>query len=399
MHNNSDAEKMVSYEELVLTERLRKIKNKIIVLSGKGGVGKSTVSANLAMSLALSGFKTGLLDIDIHGPSIPILLGIENERLQIVNQTIFPYKYGENLKVISIGFLLQDKDTAVVWRGPAKMNLIRQFMLEVNWGELDYLIVDCPPGTGDEPLSIVQILEKPTGAVIVSTPQRLAIADVKKSIEFCHLLKLAVIGVVENMSGLICPDCGKSIDIFKSNGAQQMSQEMNIPFLGKIPIDPAIVEAGDKGIPFISLYAHTDTAKNMVDIIEKITKFKKETEITKMRFAIPTASGKLCQHFGHCEVFTFIDVDEETKTITKVETIEPPEHQPGIIPPWVAQQGAQIVLAGGMGGRAQQLFAEHGLKLIVGIPSEEPEQIVMNYLNKTLVTGVNTCDHSGCGSH
>ena len=261
--------------DVLLKEKLSKIKNKIVVLSGKGGVGKSTVAVNIAMSLALQGYNTGLLDVDIHGPSIPVLLGLENEKIHGSGNVMLPYNYNDNLKVMSIGFLIGNADSAIIWRGPAKMGIIQQFIKDVEWGELDYLIIDCPPGTGDEPLSVVQILEDVTGAVIVTTPQKLAIFDVRKSIDFCEKVKVPIIGVIENMSGFICPECNKTIDIFKSSGGEKMAQDMNVPFLGKIPLDSNIVESGDSGKPFVYFYSETPTAKIMQEIIELIIEKKK----------------------------------------------------------------------------------------------------------------------------
>ncbi len=385
--------------EVLLKERISRIKNKIVILSGKGGVGKSTVAANIAMSLALAGFKTGLLDVDIHGPSIPTIMGLQDKKMQNDGISLLPLGYGNNLKVVSIGFLLDNSDSAIIWRGPAKIGFIKQMLGQVEWGELDYLIVDCPPGTGDEPLSAIQLLENVTGAVIVTTPQKLAITDVRKSVNFCERLNVPVIGVIENMSGFVCPECNKTVDIFKSGGGERMAQDMNVPFLGKIPLDPNIVEAGDEGKPFVYFYSKTPTAKIMENIIQPIVDFKEKKEKNNMKIAIPTAQGKLCQHFGHCEVFTFIEIDEETKTIISKEEIVPPEHIPGIMPPWVKEQGASLVLAGGMGGRAQDLFIEQGLKILAGCPSEDPEKVATDYLNGTLVTGANGCDHSHCGSH
>ncbi|NLF82778.1 MAG: P-loop NTPase [Candidatus Gastranaerophilales bacterium] len=378
------------------------IKNKIVVMSGKGGVGKSTVATNIATSLALKGYKTGLLDVDIHGPSIPTIFGLEGQRVVGSETGMLPLSFGDNLKIISIGFLIDDPDCAIIWRGPAKAGVIQQFINDVDWGELDYLIVDCPPGTGDEPLSVIQMLEGVTGAVIVTTPQKLAIADVRKSVNFCEKLEVPVLGVIENMSGFICTECNKTIEIFKSGGGEKMAQDMNVPFLGKIPLDPNIVDAGDSGKPFLYFYSETPTAKIMEEIIKPITENSinsSEKGEKTMKFAIPTAEGKLCQHFGHCEKFVFIEVDETTKTIISNEAIQGPAHAPGILPPWVAQQGATIILAGGMGGRAQELFAEQGIEVISGCPSEDPAEVVMDYLNGTLETGVNGCDHSHCGSH
>jgi len=224
-------------EQQQIRQRMIQIKNKILILSGKGGVGKSTVSVNLAISLALAGKKVGLLDIDIHGPSIPKVLNLEGAKIGSDGQDIIPVEMTNNLKVMSIGFLLQGKDSAVIWRGPRKYHMIKQFLKDVQWGTLDYLIIDSPPGTGDEPLSIVQLLENADGAVIVTTPQEVALSDVRKCINFCGQLNLPVLGVLENMSGFVCPKCGEITDIFKSGGGEKMAEEMNVPFLGKIPID------------------------------------------------------------------------------------------------------------------------------------------------------------------
>lgn len=255
-----------------LKEKLSKIKNKIVVMSGKGGVGKSTVASNIAVSLASKGYKTGLLDVDIHGPSIPTIFGLEKERAKGTETSLFPINFNDNLKIISVGFLLDNADSAIIWRGPAKTGIIQQFVKDVEWGELDYLIVDCPPGTGDEPLSVIQFLQDVTGAVIVTTPQKLAIADVRKSVDFCRKVNVPILGVIENMSGFICTECGKTIEIFKSGGGEKMAQDMNIPFLGKIPLDATIVEAGDEGKPFLSFYSETPTAKIMEKIIEPLIK-------------------------------------------------------------------------------------------------------------------------------
>ncbi|HOJ29823.1 MAG TPA: Mrp/NBP35 family ATP-binding protein [Spirochaetota bacterium] len=238
-------------EELKLQENLNKIKHTILVLSGKGGVGKSTVATNLAVALASRKFKTGLLDIDIHGPSVPTLLGIEKAPLHATDHnTIVPVQYNDFLKVISEGLMLPDTKEAVIWRGPLKYNLIKQFLSDVEWGELDYLVIDSPPGTGDEPLSVAQLVKNPTGAVIVTTPQNVSTIDVKKSITFCHKLNIPVLGVVENMSGFVCPHCGKETYIFRKGGGSEIATEMDVPFLGTIPLDPLIVENSDAGRPF-----------------------------------------------------------------------------------------------------------------------------------------------------
>ena len=248
-------------EQEIIRGKMTRIKHKILILSGKGGVGKSTVAANMAVSLALEGEKVGLLDIDIHGPSIPGILNLGGQKLEAVGETIIPVKMSENLKVMSIGFILKNESDALIWRGPMKNQVIKQFLKDVDWGELDFLIIDSPPGTGDEPISIIQMLENADGAVIVTTPQNVAISDVRKGINFCRKLNLPIIGVLENMSGFICPKCGEITDIFKSGGGEKMAKEMKVPFLGKIPIDPQIVEACDSGKPYIEHFSETQTAK------------------------------------------------------------------------------------------------------------------------------------------
>lgn len=257
----------------ILRENMARIKHKIIVLSGKGGVGKSTVAVNLAASLAAKKMKTGLLDVDIHGPSVPTLLGMEGMRIAATGEKeIYPVKYSDYLSVMSVGFLLQDKDMAVVWRGPLKYGIIKQFLSDVVWGDMDYLIVDSPPGTGDEPLSVCQLVENPDGAVIVTTPQDVALADVRKSVTFCRQLNIPILGVIENMSGFHCPHCGTITEIFKSGGGKAMAEDMGVPFLGGIPIESQIVHSGDGGFPHLSTSVDeaTPAQKSFTSIVNTI---------------------------------------------------------------------------------------------------------------------------------
>lgn len=258
--NQIQGENQQQFEERRrLTSRLCRIKHKIVVLSGKGGVGKSTVAVNLAMALHLAGKKVGLLDVDIHGPSIPTMLGLEGRQIMEENGELQPVDL-DGMKVISLGFFLKDQDEAVIWRGPMKTGVITQFIRDVAWGDLDYLIVDSPPGTGDEPLSVCQTLEDADGAVIVTTPQKVAAVDVRKSISFCRQLNLPVLGVIENMNGFVCPKCGELTAVFQSGGGRLMADDMGVPFMGSIPIDPQIAEAGDSGVAFLQRYADSQTA-------------------------------------------------------------------------------------------------------------------------------------------
>jgi len=254
-------------------ENLKRIKHTIVVMSGKGGVGKSTVAANLAFSLSMHGSKVGLMDVDITGPNIPKMLGIEDRKISSDGKGMQPIKVEPNLKVMSMGFLLPDKDAPIIWRGPVKMGAIKQFLGDVNWGDLDYLIMDLPPGTGDEPLSIAQLIPRTDGVIVVTTPQDVALLDSRKAVNFAKTLKMPVIGILENMSGLACPHCGKGIDLFKSGGGKKAAKELKVPFLGGVPIDPKIVETGDSGRPFVLQYPDANSTKAFEAIIKKIEDF------------------------------------------------------------------------------------------------------------------------------
>jgi Mrp family chromosome partitioning ATPase len=240
-----------------------------VVLSGKGGVGKSTVAVNLAVALMASGKRVGLLDVDIHGPSIPTMLGLEHHVLGGSDGEIEPADV-EGLKVISIGLFLPSPDEAIIWRGPLKMGAIKQFLKDVAWGDLDFLVIDSPPGTGDEPLSVCQLIGRLDGAVIVTTPQKVAAVDVRKSISFCRQLHVPVLGVVENMNGFACPKCGEITSVFRSGGGKHIANDMGVPFLGSIPLDPQIGEACDSGQAFVLRYAASPTAALMRTIIQPI---------------------------------------------------------------------------------------------------------------------------------
>ncbi|MCK4458867.1 MAG: Mrp/NBP35 family ATP-binding protein [Methanosarcinales archaeon] len=258
-----------------LKERMANVKHKILVMSGKGGVGKTTVAINLALTLATKGYEVGVMDADIHGPNVPKMLGIEDLRPDVAEDGISPVLVPPRLKVMSLAFLLESKDTPVVWRGPLKMGAIKQFISDVFWGNLDYLIVDLPPGTGDEPLSVAQLIPDIDGAIIVTTPQDVALLDSRKSVSFARAIGMPIIGIIENMSGFKCPNCGEVIDLFKIGGGEHSAADMDVPFLGRIPIEPKIVESGDSGIPFVleheseaadAFEAIVDRVKEMVEV-------------------------------------------------------------------------------------------------------------------------------------
>ncbi|MGB9630069.1 MAG: P-loop NTPase [Thermodesulfobacteriota bacterium] len=276
----SQQEKEVHTQER-LKLKLSNIKHRIMVMSGKGGVGKSTVSTNLAVSLSLDGFEVGLLDADIHGPNIPKMLGIESRPVLGSKEGILPVEVFPNLKVISMAFFIGDRDNPVVWRGPIKHNAISQFLGEVEWGNLDFLIVDLPPGTGDEPLSVAHIIKNIDGSIIVTTPQDVALLDSRKAVTFSRMLSIPVIGIVENMSGLICPHCQKEILLFKTGGGERAAREMKVPFLGRVPIDPELVTDCDRGMPFVMAHPQSMATNAFKEIANRCKEYVGLREIEK----------------------------------------------------------------------------------------------------------------------
>lgn len=258
-------------EDIKVSIALSKMKNRLLVFSGKGGVGKSTVAANLALVLARKGMKVGLLDVDIHGPNLAKMLGVEKKQLDISEAGIKPVEVNDKLKLVSMSFLLQDPDLPVIWRGPMKMKAIQQFLGDVKWGDLDWLVIDSPPGTGDEPLSVAQLIPA-TGAVVVTTPQEVSLMDSRKAVAFARKLNLKILGIVENMSGMVCPHCGKRIDLFKTGGGQRAAQELGVPFLGSIPLDPQIVTLGDEGKAFIDIDPQSKASLAFMEVVQNILK-------------------------------------------------------------------------------------------------------------------------------
>ena len=259
-------------QQAMIKDSLGKIKHKIFVLSGKGGVGKSSVSANLAASLSKKGYKTGLMDVDVHGPSIAQMLGL-TELLDISpdQQRLMPKQINGNLKVVSVQALMQDKDQAIIWRGPAKTGMIQQFIGNVEWGDLDFLIIDAPPGTGDEPLTVVQNIPEALG-VIVTTPQEVALSDVRKSISFCKTVKMKTLGLVENMAAFKCPHCNEGIDLFKNGGGEKTAKSQGIEFLGSLPFDTRVVTSGDNGVPMMFEDTTTEFTTAFDTIVDNILK-------------------------------------------------------------------------------------------------------------------------------
>jgi Mrp family chromosome partitioning ATPase len=266
----ADRQKMLQAEkDQAVKVSLGKIKNKIIVMSGKGGVGKTSTTVNLGMALARKGFKVGIMDVDLHGPDVPRMLGLEGMLDLSENRKLKPKAYSENLRAVSVESLTPGRDDAIIWRGPIKYSAIRQFIGDVDWGEIDFLLIDSPPGTGDEPLTIAQII-KDAKAIIVTTPQEVSLADVRKSINFCKTVNMEIFGLIENMSGFTCPHCGETVDLFGSGGGQRTAQTAGIQFLGKVPFDQNMVTCGDAGVSFQEKYADSPVALAFETIAAKM---------------------------------------------------------------------------------------------------------------------------------
>jgi len=396
-------------QDVEIKERLLQIKNKVLVMSGKGGVGKSSVAAYLSVALAKKGYRVGLMDVDLHGPSIPRMLGLKGSvGPGARGGKAHPVKYIPNMEVISIESLMgENKDAATIWRGPLKIGVIRQFIADIEWMDLDYIIIDSPPGTGDEPLTVAQTIPD-AKALIVTTPQEISLADVRKSINFCRKVNMVILGLVENMSGLKCPYCGKMIEIFKTRGGMLTAKKEGLNLLGTLPFEPEVVSKGDIGSMSLlddNKLLLTLEFNKIVDEIVKLTKIgaepvpesKKKSPGRKKRSAdakvlvVPVSGGKLTSHFGHCEQFAFIET--QNGKITETEMLNPPAHEPGALPRWLYEQGADVAIVGGMGESAQQLLRERGIEVIIGAPMDSPESLANQYLSNTLITGENVCDH------
>ena len=376
---------IMEQEDKKVREQLSKIKYKILVMSGKGGVGKSTVAVNIAIGLSLQDFMVGLLDVDLHGPNIPKMLGARDLRLsRKPDGKIGAIKYSPNLKFLSIEPLLPSEDSAVIWRGPLKHSAIRQFIGDIDWGELDYLIIDAPPGTGDEPLTVAKTIPD-AYVVIVTTPQEVSLIDVKKSIRFCQKTKMRILGIVENMSGFICPHCGKPIDLFKKGGGEKLAQEFGLRFLGRIPIDPRVVDTGDTGRPFIAAYPESPTAKAFEELIRKIISATEEMkrdilEEKFMRIAIPiNTPSKIEIDPEKFDLFAIYDI-ENNKILVK-DVVKKVENQ-NLIDFLKEQVVTHVLLFDPPKNLADHLSQNEIRVLITDTSTESPDNLIEEYLKE-----------------
>ena len=393
-----------------IKERLTRIKNKILVMSGKGGVGKSSIAAYLSVALAKKGKRVGLMDVDLHGPSIPRLLGLKGGiEPGFRNGKAGPVRYLPNMQVISIEPLMgENKDAATIWRGPLKIGVIRQFISDIEWMDLDYMVIDSPPGTGDEPLTVAQTIPG-AKALIVTTPQEISLADVRKSINFCRQVNMEILGLIENMSGMTCPHCGEMIELFGVRGGMLTAKREGLRLLGTLPLEPEVVQGGDSGSLAAfdnNELAFTQEFNKIVDEVMRclegpgeITPESKKEVVSsgdkavsnRHLIAIPVSGGKLSSHFGHCDQFVFIKT--ENGKIKEKQMRNPPPHEPGVLPQWLSEQGADVEIVGGIGERAQEILRQNKIETIMGAPMDSPESLVRQYLTNTLITGANVCDH------
>ncbi|MBM4284300.1 MAG: ATP-binding protein [Deltaproteobacteria bacterium] len=369
-----------SREEQAISRTLRHIRHKILVMSGKGGVGKSSVAVALALSLARRGHQVGLMDVDLHGPNVLRMLGLKDPLDLGAGQFRLPPEVLHNLKVISIEALMRNRELAVIWRGPLKHQLIRQFLTEIQWGFLDYLVIDAPPGTGDEPMSVAQTIPE-AQALIVTTPQEISLADVRKSINFCQKVNLNLLGLVENMSGYSCPHCGKELPLFKKGGGERTAQTFNVPFLGALPFDPQVVEAADQG-RLLELSEEQSVFFNalrpLVTYLTKVLPPTSRQEPGVLCFAVPVADGRAAPRFSQSSRFALITVkDGQVAGQELLDT--PPELAE--FPVWLERLGVTHVLAADLGQGAREVFKRKGIEVAAPEGAERPEEAVQQYLN------------------
>ena len=357
-------------------------------MSGKGGVGKSSIAVTLALALARRGFAVGLIDVDLHGPDVLRMLGLGDPLGLIHGQFNLPADLYHNLKIISIEAMMKDRDAAVIWRGALKHKVIRQFLTEIEWGPLDFLVIDAPPGTGDEILTIARAIPE-AQALIVTTPQEISLADVRKSINFCHQVDMQVLGVVENMAQVICPGCGKAIPLFKSAGGGKSVQSLGLNLIGSLPFDPQIVEAADSGRLTEVDFSKSPFFQALNGVIDSILTSVGQPEPQKSfstrepgvyKFALPIEDGQLSQQFGQAKQFALITV-KNNKIVDKVES-SPPDFKPGILPAWLDRQGVTHIIAAAMGDQAKKFFQRQGIEVVTDTPGIPAEDLVQQYLHR-----------------
>jgi len=389
---------------------LNEIKRTVAVLSGKGGVGKSLVTALLAVYLQRTGkYRVGILDADITGPSIPKLFGAGEYKPKSTEVGLIPVRSHSDIQLMSINFLLDDPESPVVWRGPILANTVKQFWTDVIWGDLDFMFIDMPPGTGDVPLTVFQSIPL-DGIIIVTSPQDLVSMIVKKAVNMARMMNIPILGIVENMSHVVCPHCGETIKIFGESTTQDIAAKWEIPYLGNLPIDPDLARLCDQGqIERIHKAYLTDAIAAMEKVPARKDPFleteekqaeQPEGDINIKKVAIAAQGKQVSEHFGHCEGFAIYSID--AGKIVKQEFLANPGHKPGLLPNLLNDQGVKVIIAGGIGGGAIDIFNEKGIEVFSGA-SGTLEQAIEQYLQGKLDSTGSVChehQHEGdCGSH
>jgi ATP-binding protein involved in chromosome partitioning len=375
-HGKKDTEALRAQLKL----QMAAIPHKVLVMSGKGGVGKTTVAVNLAFAFAAEGLRVGILDVDLHGPNAALMAGVEGRRLAQIPNCLMPVSASPNVRVLSMSALLPDADTAIIWRGPMKMGIIEHFLAEGDWSGTDVLVVDCPPGTGDEPLSVAQLLPEADGVVIVTSPQAVAVLDSRKCVQFVRQVGLPVLGLVENLSGFCCPDCGRRVDLFRSGGGEHAAEALGVPFLGRVPITPAVVEQCDAGAPIV-VACPTDPAAVALRAVAAALL----PRLQGARRSPPPAprpghqlvavaadderglEGTVAAHFGRCPSYVLVDV--EGGSVSGVRVVANPHadaHGPAVVLDHLRDLGVQVIIAGSLGACAQDLLGRFGIEAVPG---------------------------------
>lgn len=416
MSCNSQGANEVVREEQAAKAAMAVIPHKILVMSGKGGVGKTTVSVNLACALTGLGYRCGIVDADMHGPNVALMTGIEGSRVKGSEGRIEPVEAAAGIKVLSVASFLPDRSSPVVWRGPRKSSMIRTLLGLGDWSDIDVLVVDCPPGTGDEPMTVAQLIPDADGVVVVTTPQDVALLDSRKCVNFVRDVDLPVLGIVENLSGYVCPKCGHHLDLFKRGGGEAAAKELDVPFLGRIPISGDMVRAGDDGLPLVIANGEDIASIALLEIANRLKLNWKQggdaaetgepTNMSKRNIAIAAEDdrgmdGEVSQHFGRCPYYVMVEVDGEAVTGSRVEA-NPHynNHQPGQMPLFIKQLGADVIIAGGMGPRAVNMFLEMDIEVATGATGVVGK-VLEAYLRGE-ISGIVPCSHDhpeSCGGH
>jgi ATP-binding protein involved in chromosome partitioning len=412
----------VMNEEQLAICKMAEIPHKILVMSGKGGVGKTTVAVNLAYAFASTGKIVGIMDADMHGPNVALMTGIEGLPVHGEGGILSPIAAARHVKVLSIASFLPSADQPIVWRGPRKSAAIRQFLGQGDWSNVEVLVVDCPPGTGDEPMSVAQLIPDADGVVIVTSPQDVALLDSRKCVSFVREVNHRVLGIIENLSGFACPECGHKIDLFKTGGGEKAALELDVPFLGRIPITPKMVEAGDTGKPLVVKDPNDPAALALMEIARAMEKnwgdgskaiAARQDEIQKqtsrssnMHIAIAAEDdkgldGQVSMHFGRCPYYVMAEVKDGKVIGSRVEKNEHfGNHQPGQMPVYIRDLGANVILAGGMGPRAVDMFHSFGIEVATGAVGNVGK--VLDAYLRDEIKGIVPCEHDhpdSCGRH